>query len=262
MIAVGPPLPRARRRVPAAATRGVAALLSGPEQSATVVHAGSSAAYLRLADGGCVALLATSARAVPCGLRTTEPRLRVTVGAEATVGGGALLLEEYDVRVGRLVDAGVPRPPSPSDPAPILRHPRVRAVRAELPGAALAALTEDDPTAVEALLGRGSGLTPVGDDVLCGYLAARPGHPPAVVAEVERLARRRTTALSAALLACAADGEVLPEYADLVRELAAPAVALDRLVAVGHTSGAGLALGLGLALTASARRRSGEGIAW
>lgn len=244
----------------AAATPSTVAMLAGPERSGTVVHSGADAAYLHLADGGCLAVLGVDARAVPCGLRTALATLDLPHGAVGTVGSGTLRVAGLEVRVGRLVDARVPTlpPAAPDGVAAITDHPSVRAVAEELPTTALTALRDGDPSCVVDLLGRGSGLTPVGDDVLCGYLAAAvaagtTAATTAIAGEIARLAHRRTTALSAQLLACATRGEVLPEFAALVRTLPDPGPALASLVAVGHTSGAGLALGLTLAPIHSGR---------
>jgi hypothetical protein len=106
-------------------------------------------------------------------------------------------------------------------------------------------------------VGRGDGLTPLGDDVLCGWLAARRATGSAVPEVTERVlgSRTATTTLSAELLDCAVRGEVLPEYGAWLaaavsgRESAGPRAAL---VAVGHTSGAGLLLGAVLALAPDA----------
>ncbi len=101
------------------------------------------------------------------------------------------------------------------------------------------------------LVGRGTGLTPSGDDVLAGALvAAHATADPRLAwlrSETEdALARRRTTAVSRALLHHAVDGWATPELADFVRaacsSVARPPVTA-RLLAVGHTSGAALATG-------------------
>jgi hypothetical protein len=120
--------------------------------------------------------------------------------------------------------------------------------------------------AVAAMLGRGDGLTPLGDDVLCGWLAA---HRALGVATPEvdgavRAGLARTTLLSATLLDCALEGEVLPELGDwLVAVAAAPGAgavaghawaAARALLAVGATSGAGLMAGALLALEDLATR--------
>jgi len=129
-------------------------------------------------------------------------------------------------------------------------------VRRQLPADALAALARGDAATVPALVGRGDGLTPVGDDVLAGWLvAARAvGRDLTQLAAVVHDSSHSTTALSATLLAHAADGEAVPQFRELLLALAAgrdvePAVA--RLVTVGHTSGAGMLLGAALALTPS-----------
>jgi Protein of unknown function (DUF2877) len=103
---------------------------------------------------------------------------------------------------------------------------------------------EVDPPA---LLGRGTGLTPDGDDVLSGALVA--GHAtrhPALARwrrdTVRALATRRTTAVSVGMLHSALDGWAAPQLADAVEALCAgdPAdadAAVSRLLAVGHSSG-------------------------
>ena len=109
-----------------------------------------------------------------------------------------------------------------------------------------------DAAAVRDLVGRGEGLTPYGDDVLCGWLAAHRAHavPTPVVDRAVRAALPATTRLSAALLTCALRGEALPELASW---LAAPpgrsGPAAAALRAVGATSGTGLLAGATLALT-------------
>ena len=66
------------------------------------------------------------------------------------------------------------------------------------------------------LLGLGEGLTPAGDDFICGWLLARhaleqnfsiPEHAARSLADLPALARERTSALSASLIACAAGGQ-------------------------------------------------------
>jgi len=110
-----------------------------------------------------------------------------------------------------------------------------------------------DPAAVGRLVGRGDGLTPLGDDLLCGWLAlhrAAGVTTPEIDAAVLALLHR-TTLLSATLLDCALHGEVLPQFAAYVAALGTPhePTAAAALAAVGHTSGAGLLHGAHLALT-------------
>nr|WP_253945199.1 DUF2877 domain-containing protein [Nocardioides sp. zg-DK7169] len=104
------------------------------------------------------------------------------------------------------------------------------------------------------MVGVGDGLTPYGDDVLCGWLAA---HRAAGVATPEvddavRALAHRTTLLSATLLDCAVRGEVLPEFAAWLRALGTPGepAAAATLASIGHTSGLGLLRGARRALTA------------
>ncbi len=222
-------------QVSGAATSWVHDRLGGPERTARVVHAGPDAVYVD--DGGtCLALLSRSAVGVPCGIRTLLDTLD-PAPAQATLGRGRMLLGDLEVRVTRIFDARV---------AAVDALPDSDVATDELPAAALQLLAQGDQRAVGLLLGRGSGLTPLGDDVLCGWLATRValGRPVEPVAgEVARLAPTRTTTLSATLLACAARGEVIPQF----REVLSARSSLSPLLAVGHTSGLGLALGMGLA---------------
>ncbi len=108
-------------------------------------------------------------------------------------------------------------------------------------------------------LGRGDGLTPYADDVLCGVLATLHAarHPAAVSLSREICAaplERLTTAASAGLLRQAAAGWCLDEVAAV---LYAQSIgrALDdasaTLVAVGHSSGRGLLEGIDTVLAAA-----------
>jgi hypothetical protein len=116
------------------------------------------------------------------------------------------------------------------------------------------------------LLGHGPGSTPAGDDLLAGFLATCVVLDPVLAARVAplathvgRLAGARTTALSATLLACAAEGAMALPAAGFLRTLLAPQASPDRTTAafghlarVGHTSGHDLALGILAALVAHA----------
>ncbi|MEJ7794447.1 MAG: DUF2877 domain-containing protein [Nocardioides sp.] len=102
------------------------------------------------------------------------------------------------------------------------------------------------------LIGRGEGLTPLGDDLLAGWLALHraAGVGTAEVDDVVRSHAHRTTLLSATLLDCAVHGEVVPEFAAWVAALGTPEAPprAAALSAVGATSGAGLLHGAHLAL--------------
>jgi len=139
--------------------------------------------------------------------------------------------------------------------------------------------------AVDRLLGLGAGLTPTGDDLMAGLLAAmstlapvtapashlRASSEQALGAVAERIgacADAATTAISAALLRHAVRGEVCGPAADVLRALVAspsgagrdPAAALAGLLRVGGTSGRDLALGLfaGAALVAAGPPEQGR----
>jgi hypothetical protein len=107
------------------------------------------------------------------------------------------------------------------------------------------------------LVGRGPGLTPAGDDVLAGALVAGRAvrHPSlerwrSATRDVLRV--RRTTAVSWGLLHHALDGWAIPELAAYVESPGRPS-ARNRLLAVGHSSGAALAEGVDLVLDADVR---------
>ncbi len=126
-------------------------------------------------------------------------------------------------------------------------------------GAALAAGDRERAhSAAQALIGEGEGLTPFGDDVVAGALAALvllgARALAAAVAGVLDIARGRTTALSAALLRHAARGEVPAPIGRLLTALAGrgdPSAALAAVLAVGHSSGRGLAHGVRIGAAAA-----------
>lgn len=234
----------------AAPTR-VRARLSATSGPVGFLHRGPVSVYLEV-DGWCVGVVGTDAAAVPCALRLATPGVGELAGASiAHVEGGVLHLDGVPLVVGRTIDVGVPRIGSTFRQA-LSGLTDLDEVRDELPGPALDLLAAGDPAAVPFLVGRGSGLTPAGDDVLCGWLAIH--HAAGVgVPEMERAisaSLSRTTTLSATLLDCAVHGEVLPEFARLVRAGGSSAeleAAVDELARIGHTSGRALLLGAELA---------------
>lgn len=268
-----------RADLAAAAPLWVRDLLARHNGEATVVHAGRDALYLAL-DAHVVAVTARTAIQVPCALRTTlattahltAPAPLPPPGTRVRVDDRGLHFSGATVHIGRIVDTTAP----PIDPttAPAMARrlatawgPGQQRVRAELPHDALQSLIAADPGAAIALLGRGSGLTPVGDDVLCGWLAtlvaaSYPGVAP-TAERVVALAPQRTTALSATLLRRSVHAEVVPQFGRLLTALthpsndtADPSDALSSVTRIGHTSGDGLVLGLALALAHLAPRSS------
>jgi hypothetical protein len=147
-------------------------------------------------------------------------------------------------------------------PAAIQADPMLRGITAGL-HALHVTLRAGDSDAVSAalvsLLGRGPGLTPSGDDVVCGILAGLTWQVeadslyPQLVATlaqaVNAVAATRTNRISAALLRHAATGLLYAPAMDLGAALLAgdSAAAYDAalcLLAIGHTSGADLAVGI------------------
>ncbi len=149
-----------------------------------------------------------------------EGELEVGVGEPCWIGEGCLEAPGRFLLPGPVWEAR-PRPPR----IRLQVEPRIRI----------------DPIA---LAGRGAGLTPSGDDLLCGFAAGlvlwhgREAEARSIVAA----AAPRTTRLAAELLRCAARGE-LPEPAHTLLESGDP----EPLRRFGHSSGRALLLGLSLA---------------
>ena len=117
----------------------------------------------------------------------------------------------------------------------------------------------DVPPDINALVGLGPGLTPSGDDLLGGALAAlraagRDACAEALAAHVMPLARDGTSRISRAHLACAAQGECGEAVHDMMGALLAGTADLEaplaRVAAVGHTSGWDALAGIALAFRA------------
>jgi hypothetical protein len=205
-----------------------------------VVHASSTAVYVDL-DGWCLGLVSATATRVPCALWSTLPDLGV-LDPVARVQHGELVVGDRPVRVARLVDPRVSRVGRHDEGTS--RRPHATTSALDLP--ADGRLT---PAHLDRLLGRGPGLTPLGDDVLAGWLTTRAalGRRDDVLSAAVRRRLGVTTLLSATLLDCAIRGEALPELAHWLAEPTGSAT--DALLAVGATSGAGLLAGAGLALS-------------
>lgn len=217
---------------PMAASSVTASLLTGPRRPVELVAATAQAAYLATGDPDLPALClcADTAVRVPCALVLGGP-LPALDAASGHVGAGTLTLGSFTAHVARW-----------------WRPPRPRGVTA----AALAALrfrvpAEPDPLDVAHLLGRGPGLTPLGDDILAGALVTlhalgSPRFTP-LAAAVRATAPGRTTFVSEALLHHAARGECVPEL-NAVLTGTDPGPAVEALLRVGASSGAGLARGV------------------
>lgn len=239
-------------------------LCAAPDGARRVVHRGRHAVYVDL-DGWCLGVVGADAAAVPCALRSRSSDLRDLCGEAAYVAGGVLHLDGTPLVVGRIVDARVPRfdregaTRTETDSVTVLATPPAEVAEFVAPLELPARLDAADAAR---LVGLGQGLTPLGDDILCGWLATHRAlgvETPHVDRAVLEL-MPRTTLLSATLLECALHGEVLPQFAAYLSALGTPheTTATATLAAVGHTSGAGLLYGARLAL---AGRHHHEGIA-
>jgi hypothetical protein len=238
-------------------------LITGPARPAKVLAAGPAATYLE-AGGRVLAIVTAGGVRLPCAamlaadgrLPVTRSRLAIGCGAVNEDGRQLVAVRRwFDPRV-RL--AGV-------DTRAVARLAHVVRSRGgsdallpdDAPDRLAAGLTSGDAVgAVSALLGRGTGLTPAGDDLLAGALATLRalGSPAAdqLGAVVRALAPTGTTRLSATLLEAADVAGLVPEAARVLRTLAGGGdveTAADRLVALGHTSGWHLAAGLLVGVT-------------
>ena len=217
---------------------------------------------------GVIAILPASSVRLPLAMVSLEQLPAMATDDPVTVGLGS-------VRIGSRVWQPVrwfdPRPSLPHAPEPAALaeasealwnvndlEAGVSVVHAWRVAAALAA---GDVEPCRDLIGAGPGLTPAGDDVVAGALAvcglSGGGPRPRAMEGLLDHASTATTALSAALLGCAARGQVVPQASEMLRALsgsAAVAPALAHLRAVGSTSGTALAIGMvaALAVTSAA----------
>jgi hypothetical protein len=221
------------------------------------------------AGGHVLVLTGHDAVRLPNGVIVAEPTeaVRSQSGDRCMVGDGRLELGGVQASIVRWWD-----------PRPLLEpvSPKTVAVRCEEArpklddvddGGLRRSLQSQDSSAVRhtmcAMLGKGEGLTPEGDDVLAGMLAGlqllgpatgRPdagGMLTALAPIVLTEAPFRTTALSAALLRHAVAGEVAEPVAALLQALTGRGgvgEAVEGLHSMGSTSG--LATGYGVLLAA------------
>jgi hypothetical protein len=200
-------------RAATSASPFAAELLAGPRRTGSAI----GRRYARFGDV-VLAVTPPGALRMPNGL---EAQLTLRPGERVSVGGGELQTPTAAIALGPLWD------PRPRPDFALSMRPPPRWLRLEM------------------LAGRGPGLTPLGDDVLVGYLAgaALAGVDPAITFALAERAARRTTALSATLLRLAARGQ-LPEAAHRFLEHGD----LGPLLGFGTTSGTGIAVGLTLAV--------------
>ena len=281
--------------LPAAVSPLVAAEVAAAPRRCRVIAAFPTCLYLDLgAHERVLAVLASDAVPLPIGIRlalpSTEVRWGVEPGTHVVVGEGRVRLPRADVVAARLLRPARVRPaPRGSTSSAALPEPGVLGDLAhDLTAASLAGRSAEP--GVRGLVGVGRGLTPSGDDALCGVLltlaavdAPSSRRALSAVRTAVRRALPRTTSLSAALLVAAGAGYAVPDVARLVTlvvgagsagrndgpETAATAgsggsvrpvgpspghadvtALVDRVLAIGHTSGRDLLSGVSGALRA------------
>ncbi|GAA3712204.1 hypothetical protein GCM10022399_31210 [Terrabacter ginsenosidimutans] len=258
--------------LPGAVSPLVAAEVAGGLRRCRVLAAFPTCLYLDLgAHERVLAVLASDAVALPIGVRlalpSTEVRWGVEPGDRVVVGEGRVRLPRADVVAARLLRPARVRPaPRGCVGADALPEPGVLGDLAhDLTAAALAGWSVEP--GVRGLIGVGRGLTPSGDDALCGVLLTlaavdRPESRSALssVRTAVRGVLPRTTSLSAALLVAAGTGYAVPDVARLVTLVAGPVGPsgapsdlldlVDRVLAIGHSSGRDLLSGVSGALRA------------
>lgn len=254
------------QRVAGVASVAIHGLLTVPG-TATVLGTSGYAVWLSVEDS-VVVVSTRDATRLPNGIEIASrsgdnPFQHVHHGAPVDIGFGRIVLEGLTVTIGRWWD---PRPVLPD----ITPH-ELGAAIAKLPATvpdvesdglreALRAFSPNRLiTAARPLIGKGSGLTPEGDDYLAGAIAGvrilsqALGHETAtqmldrVANPLARLADARTTTFSSALIQHALRGQVAAPAGSLLRALAgrgdvAPAHRV--LSRVGHSSGPALAAGI------------------
>ncbi|MGH3320030.1 MAG: DUF2877 domain-containing protein [Streptosporangiaceae bacterium] len=269
--------------MPGAASTPLSAVLGSPPTPGRVIAAFPAAVYVELTGAGeprVIAVVTPEAARLPNALilgRAAVPLTDVAPGQRASVGGGLVEAGPLRVRAARWWDPspvlGVIPPAALRDGLDVCAHAATRRASGlagspavEKLGAACAEGASARAAALaRALVGLGPGLTPSGDDVLVGLLAAlrwlgqglldggTPGGEEAVAladtlaAAVAPDADARTTPLAATLLRCAAGGQAAGELSDVLRGLAGRSPlppAVDGLLATGHTSGADTAWGI------------------
>lgn len=255
------------RVVPAAASVRVDTALWGRPTTARVLAALPAVLYLGLdRHESVLPVLTRGALALPCGIRVAadvDPLAApdrpwgVEQGSRVEVGGGRVHLPSGVVAAVRTWQPRrVPVLPRdaraiPAIPTADLSEP-LRDLARDLVHAAVRG--RDVTRYVRALVGAGPGLTPSGDDALCGVLLILHALGPRIAGaeQVRQEVRARlpaTTSLSAALLREAEQGYAVPAVVRLVAAATAghresADLALRDVLDIGHSSGRDLVAGL------------------
>src|SRR5699024_1785171 len=240
-----------RTVVTGAAPAWIGDRLNAEPHEGRIVHAGSDAIYFT-SDKDVIGVTSRHATSIPCAVATRLERMEElfegdrlpAIGETISIGAGAARFDGADIRIGRYLNFQM-RPFSTAV------APRMRAQLAGLLGGPapaglsendLALLSRDPVAALPSVLGKGTGLTPFGDDVICGVLATLLGanfsSAHALRERILELAPTRTTRLSATLLRRAGAGDVLPAFARVVSDLSRDSdrltASVSNLCAIGH----------------------------
>jgi hypothetical protein len=255
---------------PAAVSERSAALVHGSACHGTVLAAFPTALYLQVGDHADILPVVTrDGLRLPTALAVATSLPTVGWGAHpgdaVVVGSGEVRLPGVTLRAVRTWRPGqAPRATTSRCGAALAtlqlpwRSPARAVTELLLAGHRAPSALADR---VGTLVGAGPGLTPSGDDVLCGVLLGLRVHPRGSAALVDELWRAvaprltTTTMLSAALLREAAEGYAAEPVMRLLERLAGRGsadvtvseevtAAAHEALAIGHTSGADLLGGL------------------
>lgn len=250
------------------ASMALASVLRAPARPARIIGAFPVAVYLDAGDVVLAVVTRDAVRlpnAVVIPMQSAEaPFGQFGARTASTVGQGSVTIGSLCVRTTRWWDpavrVGAVDPPTVR--AQVGEMGALLAGAAQQPGVALPAglvdawRARDLPVVVSyarTLVGLGPGLTPSGDDLLGGILAAfrvlggDTAFADAAGTAVAGLAKARTTSISATLLRLACAGQVAEEVAAVLRAIASGVAlepAIRTLLGIGHTSGADLAAGV------------------
>jgi len=259
-------------RVPGVASTAIRGVITGPATGAAVLANAENAVWLRIGPE-IIAITIGGARR-PNGIRLPEGtgvELLEHIDEESTVlvGNGRIVIKELSVTAAKWWDPH-PRPPAVDidelerrvenlpDGIPGLETGRLQSALAAMSAGGILHSSRD-------LLGKGLGLTPEGDDLLNGALAATRvlgeaagkerlvGLISGVSTPLVELADARTNACSAALIRLALRGQIVESAGDLLCALAGRgdvAASHVGLIRLNRTSGPALAAGIALAARA------------
>lgn len=231
-------------------------LWTGPPISAQIVMVFRFAVYLQTATGRPVAVCSRDAARMPFSATVPThssqmPTASWQLGSRGVIGGAQLRLGDEVLIAARFT------PPTELPPVRISENTlhRLRSLINQCPldlptDLIAAAASAQTALPVSALIGRGSGLTPTGDDLLIGILAGyhAGGYDIKPFAGTIRARLDTTTWLSRQLIDAALGNRFSAPAAHLLSALPRSAAqwisAVNQLRAIGHTSGSALAVGI------------------